>query len=1068
MLKRAAIPKVSRPRAAQVAPRERLFATIDDARAHPALWIAAPPGSGKTTLLASYLETRKRPGIWFQVDRDDTDPATFFHYMNVAAEAGGRVRRGLLPRMPTEAGIDVGTFARRYFRALFAVLPGDTVIVLDNYQDGTDSPLDTILRHAIEETPSGALLVVLSLTPTPAALARLVATQTVTRLDPERLRFTLEEARAVASCFDSIDPATIGALHEQSGGWAAGLVLMLEHQRHAGGSDSTSSVDAHGAVFDYFAEEILARAPVRQQHVLMAASFPACVPAHLAAALTGDPEAVSLLDDLTRRHLFTTRTTEAEPTYRFHALFRAFLQARARDRLGIAERRELTLRTARLLEAHGRIEDAIGAALEWDHHDAAAAMILRNAPTLFEQGRRRLLSGWIAALPGDAIDHEPWLAYWAGAGQVFVDAQSGRRLLERAYERFVDAGDVAGQVASAGAITRACIHEIRWSGLDRWLAVLDGLLSGPCDSVPPRMLLQGLARALYVTVIRQPQHPRAREWADRAMALLGADIDPNDVAMAAFSLMMHYNWYGSAAAQERIIGWVQPLATEGRLNPVSATYWSWVFALYLLNARASDEALCAMDRAIDTAASHGLLIAAVLRQFRVGMCLSLGKVGEAAASMAQLDDVGHALPRVEPYNEMKSWLALAQGDFARAEGFVQSALQIASDRGRTLYRIIDLFLLAVVQVESNAFERARATIAEYRQHTEGVAGFLPCYQADLVDAYLALRQGKTKDCHAALRAALAAGRRERIVNHWTWFAPMMSRLYAEALKQGIEVDYVRDVIQRRGLLPEAPYSASWPWPLRVRTLGSFEVLRHGVPLAWEGKAQRKPLELLKVLIALGGRDVPVDKLIGLLWPAAMNGEGQKSLEITVHRLRKLLDVPESVRMSDRRATLNPQLVFVDARALDDELASVIPPVNAPEPDIGLLEAAAPTVLEFFRGAFLPGDDDDPWVMATRNRLSGRFERFVQRLGAHWERQQRWELASSLYARAIELDPLGETFYRRQMVCLHAQDRRAEAIEVFRRCRQMLSVVLSIKPSPETEATYARIAGDAPPDVLQAR
>jgi LuxR family maltose regulon positive regulatory protein len=51
------------------------------------VWIHAPPGAGKTTLLASYLGTRNRSGIWYQVDRDDGDPASFFYYLGLAATA---------------------------------------------------------------------------------------------------------------------------------------------------------------------------------------------------------------------------------------------------------------------------------------------------------------------------------------------------------------------------------------------------------------------------------------------------------------------------------------------------------------------------------------------------------------------------------------------------------------------------------------------------------------------------------------------------------------------------------------------------------------------------------------------------------------------------------------------------------------------------------------------------------------------------------------------------------------------------------------------------------------------
>ena len=73
------------------------------------------------------------------------------------------------------------------------------------------------------------------------------------------------------------------------------------------------------------------------------------------------------------------------------------------------------------------------------------------------------------------------------------------------------------------------------------------------------------------------------------------------------------------------------------------------------------------------------------------------------------------------------------------------------------------------------------------------------------------------------------------------------------------------------------------------------------------------------------------------------------------------------------------------------------------------------------------------------------------LGDHWETAGELARSAELYERAVELDPLAETFYRRLMVCLREQGRRAETIEVFRRCRQMLSVTLGVKPA--TEAVY---------------
>jgi ATP/maltotriose-dependent transcriptional regulator MalT len=42
------------------------------------VWVEAAPGSGKTTLAASWLDSRTRPCLWYQIDAGDADVATFF------------------------------------------------------------------------------------------------------------------------------------------------------------------------------------------------------------------------------------------------------------------------------------------------------------------------------------------------------------------------------------------------------------------------------------------------------------------------------------------------------------------------------------------------------------------------------------------------------------------------------------------------------------------------------------------------------------------------------------------------------------------------------------------------------------------------------------------------------------------------------------------------------------------------------------------------------------------------------------------------------------------------------
>ena len=341
-------------------------------------------------------------------------------------------------------------------------------------------------------------------------------------------------------------------------------------------------------------------------------------------------------------------------------------------------------------------------------------------------------------------------------------------------------------------------------------------------------------------------------------------------------------------------------------------------------------------------------------------------------------------PHIEPYFEMRSWLAMQRGNFVLAEREVQTARKMAIERGRTYYQILDVFLLAEVFAERDVLDEAQTHIEEYRRLTFGMDGRLAEYLASLVEAYIALQQRDWPKCHARLRAALGIGSQQRYRSHWSWSPRMMVRLYEVALAHGIEVAYVRDVIKQHGMRPESPDTQNWPWPVKIRTLGHFEVLRDGEMLRFEGKAQRKPIEMAKMLVALGAHDIPVNKLMDLLWPEPSSGDAQKAFDITVHRLRRLLNCDEALQVTARTVSLNPQLVWVDVWALERRLAPLIPAVNAALPEIELLESEAQEVLNLYRGHFLAGESEESWQIALKNRLSGRFQRFVLRLGEHWE------------------------------------------------------------------------------------
>lgn len=368
-----------------------------------------------------------------------------------------------------------------------------------------------------------------------------------------------------------------------------------------------------------------------------------------------------------------------------------------------------------------------------------------------------------------------------------------------------------------------------------------------------------------------------------------------------------------------------------------------------------------MDCALDLAASHGLAIEAVIRRHRVSHLLTLGRLDEAESELGKLA----AAPRVEPYFELRAWLAWRRGNMADALDEATAALQLATERGRTFYRLLDLVLLACICADSGHAEQALDHLRTYREATSGVPGEFATFQARLVEAFVELSCGRVEACLPALREALEIGDRQRYRSCWAWSPRMMVPLLTLALEHDLSASYCRALISLHRLVPLSHHAERWPWRVRIRTLGRFEVELDGMPLRFEGKAQRKPLEMLKIMIAAGDRPLSIAQLIDLLWPSPDDG-GRKAFDINVHRLRKLLACDAAIVVADLHASLDPRHAWVDAWSVERTMEQLVP-VAGPAASADRLEAAAAGVFALVGGPFLGGEDEAAWQVAARLR-----------------------------------------------------------------------------------------------------
>jgi LuxR family transcriptional regulator, maltose regulon positive regulatory protein len=1054
----AALPelaKLSRPRLFRVSARARLFGELDRLREHPVVWVAGAPGTGKSALVASWLEARKLASVWYHIDPGDADPGTFFHYLGRAAPARGRDAQPL-PVYAEEYRRDLAGFARRWFRELFARMAPGSVLVFDDFHDARTGHAERAAFAAgLEEIPAGITVVAVSRGDPPPQFARLVARRAIGRLGAEALRFTLEEARELLGATGEADQRVIDRVWERVDGWAAGLILLHEHAAASGRPEDVGKTGPPRAVFDYFAGELLAELAPDLRRAVLASALPPLISPRVLGALTGQPEVGRLLEANYRRRLFVTRSDAGEPVYRYHALFREFLLERLRAEVPLEELAALRRRAAGLLEADGALDDATDLYFQAGDWASAARMTLAHAPAMIAQGRVQPLAERIAALPAEEREREPWLAYWEGLARVNIDPLTALASLERAHRGFVARGDIAGQIQAAeAAIGSRYLAWEDWRPIHRWVDILQELLAGQPPFASPDSEARTLSALAIGLAYCRPGHPRLAACLGRLEGQLGAIVDRTARMIAGTRLLDALIKTGDHGAAQRVAERMRAALGDAEVRPIAAAWCRvWLATRFSYQAR-FDEGEALLQEALATAEGEHLgFLVPTIQLMRAWIRFAQGDV----AGMREI--VGGLAASVNPARRLETallrWfegcIAALQGDFTAAEQATRIAARLSLETGSVPATFLchSGWLLALDATGRRA--EAEEVLERMRGLVAGVRGGFLRYQMALWEAHILLGRG-AEGFRAPLAEALAVGRREGYFSQSLWWPPMMSRLCAAALDAGVETEYVSQLITRRGLTPfEERAPAHWPWPLSLRTLGRFEVTRAGAALEVRGKAQKKPLELLKALVALGAEGVESSRLAALLWSDADGEAAKKSFDTTLYRLRKLLDLDTALVLAEGKLSLDRRQCWVDVWAFERvarEAEAAVSGGERPTEDPVPLGRA---LLDAYPGHFLAADEDAPWAIGLRDRLRAKLARTVLGLGQRLQTAGRWTEAVALYERALERDNLAEGLYRSLMICQRALGQTAAALQAYRRCRELLSAVLGFAPSAETEA-----------------
>jgi DNA-binding NtrC family response regulator len=795
-----ALAKILAPSVRSVVPRPRLFRRLDRAGDHPVTWLTAPAGSGKTSLVASYLAGRGHRHLWYRVDETDEDVATVFYYIGRLAAAQGTA----LPVFTPEFRRGLATFTRKYFRALYERLETPFALVLDNYQTVSDSALiHDVVRGAAEELPQGGRIIALSREDPPRQVIRLRASRAVDIISWPELRLTpAETVRVIRElAHHRWSAAAIRSVHDAVDGWAAGLILILEHARDRGLTSFVGPSGSQASIFEYFAHEVLSRADVDTRDVLIRTALVPSVTASLAVALTGQRAAEAILEQLHRQQYFTSKQPHArEPIYHYHPLFREFLLAQGRLLLEPEQLGDLRRTAADLVEAAGDADAAFGLLRDATDWPGLADLITRQAPALLAQGRSPTVEGWLASLPAATILERPWLSYWRGICQLAWRDTESRLDLERAFHTFRDQSDAAGMFLAWSALMVTYESEAKLTGTDAWMAVVTDIL--PDTGVfPSEEVEMRVAGGILIGLIRNPHYPDAPRWAARALELALRHPDLTWRTITAFNWFQYTMQRGDLRLTDRVAEAMRTLMQTPDVSPTVAVCASMTVVWHEWmtgNPSYRDT----VSRTIELAYSAGMLFTTRHSTIGAGLFGALSD-GDTETIDRWLQELEKELASMGPgyrgwYHQFAMRAALLRGDRASVEHHRTHLLGLVREGGAPLHEVVDL-LLSAHAVLSEDHEMARGFFEQADRIAHTFASPYADFMVRITEAEISFTEGRESDGLRALAKGLEIGRAFGYVNSHTWLPAVMTRLCERAIQAGIEPDYVRGLVRRRAL-----------------------------------------------------------------------------------------------------------------------------------------------------------------------------------------------------------------------------------------------------------------------------
>ena len=247
--------------------------------------------------------------------------------------------------------------------------------------------------------------------------------------------------------------------------------------------------------------------------------------------------------------------------------------------------------------------------------------------------------------------------------------------------------------------------------------------------------------------------------------------------------------------------------------------------------------------------------------------------------------------------------------------------------------------------------------------------------------------------------------------------------------------------------------------LRVYLSGQLAVDSGQVILDSPAFPGQQGREAFAFLVLNRGDPVHRSALAEALWTGTLPTSWDTAVSSIVSKLRSLLakagcSGPETLRSQGGCYELHlPPGSWIDHEVAFSQIHQAEAALSADDPR----GAYGPSAVahHIARRPFLPGTDAE-WVERRRDKLRSVLIRALECRAAVYLWNREHTLAVEAAREAVDLEPFRESAYRLLMRAHAAAGNAAQALQVYERCRSLISEELGVSPSLDTRAVRQNI------------